>query len=300
MPEDVLNSTNSKSIGWYEVAIPVRGCNLSLENIKDAYRDLHLINKRFGDQVITKLKPEPDLTDDQWEERKTYLLEDAFRLTVTVNGFQDQKLYGESVEVFDHPNLPKPISSIFITNATAFQRHANGSEPIDHLTVFLDFGKPEVFDPNPLVSAATPNEGMVTVKAQDIGFFNSVQLVVTKKLTARRTWYGAIHRNFAYDIGMWLIALPVSLYFSAYYMDQLIPVGDTFELFRWPLFFYFVGLSLLFYRALTAYLKWAFPVNVLEDNKDSALKHRLALGAITSWIFYQIASTVYALVSGQS
>lgn len=296
MTEDALGPTDRKPIGWYEVAIPVRGCRLSLENIKDVYRDLLLINKRFGEQVISKIHRDPELTDEQWEERKAFLLDDAFRLTVTIDGLRDQQLYGESSEVFDDPNLPKPIKSIFFTNSTAFQRHANGSDPMNRISVFLDFSKPEVFDPNPLVSAATPNEGKVTVNAQDITFFNAVQKAVEKNITTNKTWYGAIHRNFAYDIGMWLIALPVALYFSAYYMDQLIPAGDRFALFRWPLFIYLVGLSLILYRALTAYAKWAFPVNVLEENKDRAWKHRLALGGFAVWIFYEIASTVSSII----
>ncbi|WP_141246499.1 hypothetical protein [Actibacterium ureilyticum] len=298
MTEDALVTTDRKPVGWYEEVIPVRGCRLSLENIKDVYRDLHAINRKFGEQVISTLSREPDLTDEQWEARKAFLLDDAFCLTITVNGLRDQQLYGESAAVFDDPNLPEPIKSIFFTNSTAFQRHASGNTPKNRISVFLDFGKPEVFDPNPLVSAATPNEGNVTVNAQDITFFNAVQKAVEKKVTTHKTWYGAIHRNFAYDIGMWFVALPVSLYFSTYYMDQLIPVGAKFELFRWPLFIYFVGLSLILYRALTSYAKWAFPVNVLEENKDRALKHRLALGGFASWLFYKVASTVYGIILG--
>ena len=79
-------------------------------------------------------------------------------------------------------------------------------------------------------------------------------------------------------------------------MNELIPENSAFQLFRWPLFFYFVGLSLMIYRALTAYAKWAFPVNVLEENKDSALKHRLALGAFLTWLFFEVASTLPGIV----
>ncbi|WP_319519867.1 hypothetical protein [uncultured Martelella sp.] len=298
MTENALVTTNRKPVGWYEETIPIRGCRLSLENIKDVYRDLDAINRKFGEQVISTLQREADLTDEEWEERKSFLLDDAFCLTITVNGLRDQQLYGETDSVFDDPNLPKPIKSIFFTNVNSFKRNANGNEPRNRISVFLDFGKPEVFDPHPLVSEATPNEGNVMVRAEDITFFNAVQKAIEKKVTAHKTWYGAIHRNFAYDIGLWFIALPVSLYFSAFYMDQLIPAGANFELFRWPLFIYFVGLCIILYRALTAYAKWAFPVNVLVENKDRALTHRLALGGFASWLFYKIASTAYGIILG--
>ena len=64
------------------------------------------------------------------------------------------------------------------------------------------------------------------------------------------------------------------------------------------MFIYLTGLMLIAYRLLTSYAKWAFPVNVLADNKDTALKHRLALGAIFTWLFYQVASTLYGFIVG--
>lgn len=296
MTDDALVATNRQSVGWYEEAIPVRGCHLTLENVKDVYRDLQAINRKFGEQIISSIPRNTEMTDKEWEAHKAFLLKDAFCLAIIVRGVRDEQLYDEAVEVFDSPSLPRPIKSIFFTNAISFKKHSNGNEPVNRVSVFLDFGKPDAFDPNPLVSAATPNEGNVTVNAQDITFFNAVQKVVEKRLTANKTWYGAIHRNFAYDVGMWFVALPAALYFSALYMDKVIPIGSKFDLFRWPLFVYFVGLSLIAYRGLTAYAKWAFPVNVLAENKDKALAHRLALGGFTSWLFYKVASTVYGII----
>ncbi|PWE30489.1 hypothetical protein DDZ14_15115 [Maritimibacter sp. 55A14] len=298
MAEDALVTSKRNPVSWYEEVIPVRGCRLSLEDIKGLYRDLHSINKKFGEQTIATLKRDPELTNEQWDQHKSFLLDDAFCLTTTVNGLRDQKIYAESVDIFDNLDLPKPIKSIFFTNVNSFKRNANGNEPINRIEVFLDFNKPDLFDPNPLVSAATPNDSYVTVNAQEITFFNAVQKAVEKKLTTHKTWYGAIHRNFAYDIGMWFIALPVSLCFSTYYMDQMIPAGSRFELFRWPLFIYFIGLSLIFYRALTAYAKWAFPVNILEENKDRAWNHRLVLGGFATWLLYKVASTAYGIIVG--
>lgn len=285
-----------KSFGWYEETIPVRGCYLSLNNVKDAYRGLQNINRKFGEQTIAGLTANPEMTGAEWDAHKADLLEGAFCLTVTIRGLRDEQLYGETVDIFDSPNLPKPIRSIFFTNITAFKAHANGNEPDNKITVFLDFGKPALFDANLLASAATPNEGRATVEAQDFTFFSAVQNEVKKKLTSKRTRYGAIHRNYVYDIGLWFVAMPAGLYLSALYMDQLIPIGSKFELFRWPLFGYFLGLSLFVYRFLTDYAKWAFPVNILVENKDKTLQHRLALTGIVGWLFYQVLSTLYETV----
>lgn len=299
MSENALVVADRKPVGWYSEVLPIRGCSLSLENIKQVYTDILAINRKFGEQVISTLPRDPNFTDDEWERRKAFLLDDAFCLSVTVNSLRDQQLHGETLAVFDDPDLPMPIKSISFTNIDAFRRNANGNEPLNRVSVYLDFSKPDLFDPNPLVSEATPNNGNVTVSAQDITFFNAIQKAVEKKITTNKTWYAVIHRNYAYDVGLWLLALPLSLYFSAYYMDQLIPAGDALELFRWPLFIYFMGIFLIAYRAFMAYAKWAFPVNVLKENKDRALSHRLALASLSTWLLYKVASTIYGIVVGQ-
>jgi hypothetical protein len=129
MADDSLITTERKPIGWYEEVIPLRGCHLSLDNIKEVYRDLQAINQRFGEQIISTIPRSAEMTDAEWDIHKAFLLKDAFCLTTRVNGLRDEQLYGETVEIFDSPNLPKPIKSIYFTNANSFKRHADGIEP---------------------------------------------------------------------------------------------------------------------------------------------------------------------------
>ncbi|WP_407495236.1 hypothetical protein [Pseudooceanicola sp. MF1-13] len=280
----------------YEQAIPVRGCKFSLSHIKDFYREIEKINKKFGESVILGLPRIEEMTDEQWQEHKDFLLEDGFRLTVTIIGWEDQSVYGDTAEIFDDEEIPKPIKSIHFNNITSFSRHAEGREPLNRVSVTIDFEKPSLFDPNPLVSEATQNDGIVNISASDITFFKAAQHSVEKNLLKNKTWYAAIHRNFAYDFGVWFIAMPLAIYFSGYYMNVILPEGSPFDIYRWPLFVYLAGLCLVIYRALTLYAKWAFPVNVLVENHDRALKHRLALGAVIIWLFWQILGTGYDLI----
>lgn len=298
MNEELPSLVEHSPVRWFEETMQVRGCLLSLERIKEAYRDIQEINLEFGRTVVASLIRPDGTSEDEWQKYKDFLIKDAFRLTVTVKGFRDEILYGESEAIFVDPAFPKPTKSIFFTNINSFSRNSNGREPKNRVSVLLDFSKPEIFDPNPLVSSATPNDSHVVINAQDIAFFNSAQKVVEKKLISKKSWYGAIHRNFAYDIGLWLIALPASLYSSAVIMDQYLPVGGSLELFRWPFYVYLLGILLIVYRSLTAYAKWAFPVNILIENNDNALRHRLTLAAIMTWLAYQIGSTVFARFFG--
>ena len=285
-----------RSVGWFEDTIQVRGCKLSLENIAEMYRELDAINKSYGVSEIAKLDRNTNMTDDEWTAHKAFLLDDAFRLTVSIKGQHDQLRYDEVDTIFSDPNLPIPIETIYFNNITAWQRHSPNSIPLNRLEVKLDFSKPELFDPTIGVSEATPNNSQVFVHAKDITFFRAVQRTVESKLLSRKIWYSAIHRSFSYDFGMWFVLLPLSLFTITYYMDQLIPIDSDLASYRWAFFIYALGLSLLFYRSLMSYTKWAFPVNVLDENKDRAWRHRLFLGGIVGAVLAKIGDTLYTLV----
>lgn len=294
MSENEVMVPAQRALGWYEETIPLRGCKLSLENIAEIYRELTAINRSFGEKVIATLQRPPDVTDEQWEARKAYLLRDAFALTVSVRGQRDQQLVDEDESIFTSPNLPMPIKVIYFTNVTAWQRNAPNSFPQNRIDALFDFSKPALLDPNILVSEATPNTSNVSVTAQDISYFRAVQQVVTSKILSRRTWYSAIHRSFTYDLGLWVVLLPVALVMVTYYMEKWLPTGGDLAAYRWAFFIYGVGVSALFYRFITAYTKWAFPVNILVDNKDTAWKHRVAIGGILTSLGWQ----VYEVVKG--
>lgn len=299
MTRDAITAApERKPVEWFEEVIPVRGCHVTQESVREVYRELSSINREFGQRVIADLERDVNMTDEQWADHKEFLLNDAFRLTVTITGHRDQRVYAEDADIFTSDNLPKQIKSIYFNNITAFSRHANGNAPTNKIEVMLDFDKPDLLDPNPLVSAATPNDSNVRINADDISFFRAVQQVIDTKLTNRRTWYGFLHKNFAYDLGVWVLALPLALFFATYYMDRLFPAGSQLASFKWAFFLYAVGMMMLVYRFLSSYAKWAFPVNVLAENKDTALRHRLALGGIAVWLFYKIADTLYGLVIG--
>lgn len=127
---------------------------------------------------------------------------EAFKLTVTIAGSDDGRQYGEDVTIFDGDNLPDRIETIYFTNTTKYRQFSNGMEPAEQVSVSLDFGKPKFFDPNPLVSQATPNTSFVIVKAQDFSFIKSVQMVVAKNLKQNSMFTRFLHVDFSYDVGI--------------------------------------------------------------------------------------------------
>lgn len=285
-----------KPVVWYQETIPVRGCSIGLEEIKRLYVELSSINQKFGKEEIATLSRDPEMSDQEWANHKAFLLQDAFCLTVSIMGERDQQIYGESAEVFNSDALPNPIKKVYFNNLTAWRRHASNTNPRNRIEVSLDFSKPPLLDPTSVLSEPTPNESHVSVQAEDMTFFSAVRRVVDTNLLNRRTWYSAIHRSFAYDAGVWLVALPAGLIVATFYMEDLFPTGSNWEAYRWAFFIYALGVVVLGYRFLSGYVKWAFPVNVLLDNKDRSLRHRLALGTILVWLFYKAADAIYGLL----
>mgnify|MGYP001397571373 CR=1 FL=1 len=280
MNDDSLRKESRGKFQWYADSIPVRGCQLDLPLIKAAYRELTTLTQKEGEAIIAKLPRPEEMSEDDFAKRNTFLRDDAFRVTVSIIGFDGETTYGEDETIFDSANLPQPIKTIFFTNATAFKRHADGAEPPNRFYTWLHFDKPPLFDPNPLVSETTQNSSLVEIKADDVVYFRAVQNIVTGRLCSKRKFYSVIHEKFAYDIGLWFIALPYALYWVTVYNDYFFPTDSTIASYRVAFFIYASGMCLILYRALFMYLKWAFPLNVLEENKDNATKHRVVLGAI--------------------
>jgi hypothetical protein len=282
-------------IGWFEGFVSARGHSLSLADVKAIYQELSVINRKFGENTISTLPKETKMSDEDWKRHKAFLLEDAFCRTVSIWGGEDQQLFGENADIFESDNLPQPIQKIYFNNITAWQRHAPNSNPQNLIEVELDFSKPPLLDPFSVLSEPTPNTSHVTIRSHDMTFYKAARHVVDTMLARRRTWYAAIHKSFAYDLGVWLVALPAGLVIVSYYMELWLPVGGNLEAYRWAFFIYALGVVVFGYRFLTGYAKWAFPVNVLTDNKDRSLQHRIALGGVFVWLAYKAADTIYAL-----
>jgi len=78
-------------------------------------------------------------------------------------------------------------------------------------------------------------------------------------------------------------------------MAKFFPEGGDLGSYRWAFFIYATGMMLLLYRFLTGYAKWAFPVNVLTENKDTAWKHRIALGGAITGLFSKMVDVIWGL-----
>ncbi|MBX5253347.1 hypothetical protein HJC03_23545 [Rhizobium sp. NLR4b] len=297
MSDDALvKEKTTPDLQWYEDVIEIRGCHLSLPQIKAAYRELSALNRKEGEPLVNALIKPDDLSDEEWSTRVAFLKADAFRLTVSVMGFDGETAYGETESIFDSKDLPFPIRTVFFTNTTAFRRHASDKEPRNRFSIWMSFDKPPLFDPSAVLSEPTANNSRIEIHADNVAFFRAIQTIVTRKILAKKKWDSFIHAKFAYDVGLWFVAFPYALYWVTIYCDYFLPSASPHSSFRVAFYIYGLVLSLAAYRALFGYLKWAFPVNVLEENEDSATRHRLLLGGIVTSLVVSGVKSVFTFI----
>lgn len=298
MSEDALVKEAKADIQWYEDDIPIRGSQLALSQIKAAYRELAILTKREGESIVGALAKPKDMSKEEFTKRNQFLADDAFRITVSIIAFDGQVAYGETEDIFDSKALPLPIKTVFFTNVNSYKRHSNGSEPPNRFLLWVHFDKPPLFDPNPVLSEPTPNYSRAEIRANDVGYFRATQNIIGTKLKSKDKWHSFIHEKFTYDMGLWFVALPYALYWVTVYSDYFFPSDGEHASFRIAFYIYGLGMSLLIYRALFSYFKWAFPVNILEENKDRATPHRLLLGAIVFSLIVSGVKSVLGTLAG--
>jgi hypothetical protein len=134
------------------------------------------------------------------------------------------------------------------------------------------------------------------IHSDDVTFFRAIQTIVSSKILSKKKWDSFIHWKFAYDVGLWFVAFPYALYWVTVYCDYLLPPTSPHSSFRIAFYIYGLILGLIAYRALFGYLKWAFPVNVLEENKDGATRHRLLLGGIVTSLVVSGVRSIFSIV----
>jgi hypothetical protein len=277
----VVDQLENSTVQWYEVDLPVRGYSVSLKQVREVYLELKSISNREGERILSALTKPPDKADNEFAAYISELRLKAFNLTVSIIG-SDENItkYGEDERIFENIDLPFPIKTIFFTNENSYERYADGQSPPNLFRLWIHFSKPPLFDTNPLLSEPTVNASLVRIKASDIAYFRATQSIIENKLKKHKLWYSFIHEKFSYDIGLWLVMAPYTLYTVAFYTDKALPPDGPHATFRPAFFIYGIFIGLIVYRFLAGYLKWALPVNILEDNKDIAATHRLIFGAL--------------------
>ena len=92
-----------------------------------------------------------------------------------VSSIDGQELYGGIDEIFNSPNFPDQIKSIYV-NSEIPLRQCYNYYPRNSLELFLDFSKLGLFNLSLLPSQETPNASNLAVQCYDSTWVHGVSL----------------------------------------------------------------------------------------------------------------------------
>lgn len=227
-----------------------------------------------GDRQIATMTRPDDVSEEQFAERMRIAREQAFRVTITIGGWNSADIFGHSAELFSSPNLPDNIAYIFMTNSTAYQGFT-GHKPTDSFSLNLDFGKPPLLDGNNPVSSPTPNNSNLQIEGERDAWVSTINGAVMGVLETRKNHRGWLHAAFVYDLGLWTIAMPVGMW-AAWKSSGLVEtaIGTTSGFLAAAAYLYLFFVVVWCYRIFFGYTKWVFPLVELKENEKKSAKHR--------------------------
>lgn len=224
------------------------------------------------------------------------LLRAGFGIRPTVTGQNGQELYGTVEDVFDSPNFPEVVKSVYI-NSEIYLKAVYNYTPRNSFEIFFDFSRPEIFDFTLGPSERTPNESKVKVQGSDAtwvnGLFHEIQGFINDH-KAKAPW---LHRHSVYDILLWFVGYPLG-FWACFKVSQLFPsFNGAGPFLKAALYVYLFLIALVGLRALFHYGRWVFPAGEYRHPNSKSLRHRAILGALSlglvGTVLYDILKAVF-------
>jgi hypothetical protein len=258
----------------------IEGISLGVDDVRKIFLRLKKLVDEDGEREVSRLSKPDELDDNQWSDRKTEIKSAAFQVTVTIAGISGDLLHGDTEGIFTSPNRPLEISSIYMTNTTAF-RWWTKTNPQRSFHFTLDCSRPKLLDSENLVSAPTPNQSNIKIEADSEAWIASITEAVFGVLESNKNNHSALHRAFVYDFGLLLLGFPFALYLawkaSTFIEAKLEPLSQVLS----TCAYIYIGLlAIWLYRILFGYTKWVFPTVELKESTSSTNGHRAFWGAI--------------------
>ena len=278
---------------------PIAACVFSKHDLKNLCEILEEWCSKALDEEIkhySPLNPTPEqLSAD------IAALKSGFEIKVTVQGIDDERIYGTIPDVFNSPRFPDQVKTLHI-NSESELRNLYNWFPRNRFELLLDFTKPELFNLSLLSSRATPNASNINVSGLDSTWVSGVYGEIANFIEKNRTRRRFFHRHSVYDLLLLLVGLPFA-FWMAYKSSGLINrMFGGFSVFVQNgayvcLFF----LMLNVFKILFDYARWIFPIVEYKSTMDTTRKHRYILGglviAILGNFLYDLFKIAAALIA---
>lgn len=235
-----------------------------------------------------------DLEPEQVEKNRRDIRE-GFGLFVSLEGVDGTQLHGRIEDIFDSPNLPTDVSSIFFNSGTPLKNKnyfiANRCE------LFLDFTRPDVFDFSLLPSQATPNGSRVEVSGLNATWVNGVFHEIITFVRARSSVAPWLHAHSVYDVLLWLLGFPLA-FWACYRASSVVDRMFANAFLRAATYVYVFMAALFGFRVLFHYARWIWPRVEYESRKGRTVTHKLVWVAVILGVLGNLASDLIKRVVG--
>jgi hypothetical protein len=254
-----------------------------LERLQERAYAAEEIEEKHLKSLMLQSKPQ---TDDQFETAKKDL-RDGFRLFITVSGIDGKELTGGIEDVFDSPNFPDEVKTVFFSTDIPLRKYSY--YPQNKMTLFLDFGRPSILNFTILPSQETLNESNIEVNGSDATWVNGVFKELIDHVSQHPTTASWLHRHTVYDVLVWIIGLPIGFWIcsklSHFIETQLFTLSPFLQA---ALYIYIFLASLTLLRVAFHYARWIWPLNEFRSERSKSRKHKAFFGIICSGLGVKI------------
>ncbi|MFC3702853.1 hypothetical protein ACFOND_14545 [Reinekea marina] len=207
-------------------------------------------------------------------------IRDSFLLTITLNGSNGEELQGTIEDVFDSPNFPDVVTKVFASSETSLKVNCDFT-PRNKVIVLIDFTKPKLLDFSVLPGYKTPNNSNFQVEGLDSSWVNGLYAEIENYLRNRKKPGFFLHKHATYDLFLWLIGMPFA-FFLSYKVSGFVESFASFNSFFKSALYLYVGFAtIIAFRIVYHYARWAFPRIEYKSTFEKAIRHQIAIGAIS-------------------
>jgi len=253
---------------------------------EDLYKLFLILQERShaaGDIEVSNFK-KGDQSDEDYEQNKKTIKE-GFNLKPTIVSADGKELWGNFKDIFESPNFPDQIKSIYVNSEVPLKAVYNYN-PANSFVLFLDFSKPDLFNLSFLPSQATPNESNIAVQGYDATWTHGVFSEFNNFVKSYPSKMTLLHKHSVYDLLVWALGLPFGFWMSYKFSGILTKIFGGLSSFVLNGSYVYVFLaSMVFFRLIFHYARWVWPLVEYKSSKNKAIRHQIVLGAIAGGVF---------------
>ena len=258
-------------------------------NREAAEIEVNVLNKRYEQSTY-------GVSKEDFEKLKKDVLE-SYKIHIQIFGTKGEFITSYSSSIFEEEHVPDFITSIKFDNSF-FYKSVFNRNPQSLINVELDFSKPPLIDFVTSPSYPTLNNSIIHVLGEKETWVEGSHEKVISSLEERNNRRSWLHRKNVYDLFLWLLVLPVSLWnirrfdlFASPYLSKFSTVLSV------GVYLYIFIIIVNVFRFAFNYLRWLFPYLELKTSlKSRAVRHRVIFFGVISVIAYTLTKDIFVCV----